>query len=421
MPHHHHSFLYTRVHRDFGAVPKNVKMLIFGTFVYMIGWGIVDPFMSIIIHNITKSYSLAGFFYGLLFATGLVFAIPVGDLSDKVNKIKYAVTSMAAYPVIGLVYFSLAFLSGTLSLVMLFIARLLHGIASLMWIPIDGFVRENSPKGETSATFGLFMTFTKLSYVIAPVFVIPIVFFFGLRLENLHWLLLALVPFPIVAVLLISRIKDSGKSIGKGMKDVIVKDGIFKKEFRDLKKIGFVGYFALLMGFFMRSIEAVIIFLIPLYAISLNFSLIEVSLLFAFISLPYLFSFFLAEAADSFGKVNVITAGFALAALTLIAIALFSSVSITLFAAALCLGFILALLQPAVNGLITDITPRVQDGEMTGMLQAVLKLSGFVSALALGVLSDVFNLRFPFIVFAFLLLGMSALTYSIKGKVVVRI
>ena len=30
MPHHHHSFLYTRVQRDLGAVPKDVKLLLFG-------------------------------------------------------------------------------------------------------------------------------------------------------------------------------------------------------------------------------------------------------------------------------------------------------------------------------------------------------------------------------------------------------
>jgi len=421
LAHHYHSFLYTKVQSDLGKVPKDVKTLIFGMFIYMIGWGIVDPFMSIIIHNITKSYTLAGFFYGLLFFVGVVFAIPVGDLSDKVNKIRYIVLSMSVYPVITLLYFAVSFVEASLSLALLFIARLLHGGASLLWIPMEGFVRSKSPRDETSATFGLFMTFNKLTYVIAPLFLIPIVWFFGISLENIHWLLLLLIPFPIISVFFISKIWCEGLSIRKGVREVIVKDGIFKKEFHDLKKLGFVGYFSLLIGFFMRSIEAVVLFLIPLYARSLNLGLVEISILFSLISLPYLFSFFLAELADSFGKINLISIGFVAASIAMIAIAFYSRVPGVFFIACIFLGLILALLQPAVNGLITDITPRVNDGEMTGMLKAVLKVGAFVSAITLGFLSDAFSLQFPFLVFAVLLLAMSILTYSIKGKVVVRI
>jgi len=63
----------------------------------------------------------------------------------------------------------------------------------------------------------------------------------------------------------------------------------------------------------------------------------------------------------------------------------------------------------------------VQDGEMTGIFTAVLKISGFASALALGLLADAFGLGFPFLVFALMLFAMAALTYSIKGRIVVKI
>jgi len=421
MPHHHHNFLYTRVHGDLNAVPKDVKTIIFAMFVYMIGWGIFDPFMSVLIHNVTQSYSLAGLLYGLFCLVGIGFSVPMGDLAGKINKISFTKKAILAYPFVGLLYFSLAFFSSGLAVVVLFIARTIHGFASLLWIPVADFIRERAPRGQTAATFGLHMTFHRLTYVIAPIFLIPIVLLTGLTIENIHWLALLLVPFPILAAVLLSRIKDKGESLSQGVEEVIVKDGIFRKELQDLKKLGFVGYFTLLIGFFMRALLATVFFLIPLYALSLNLGLIEISILFAIINFPYLFSFFLAELSDRFGKMNLIAIGFALAALTFLGIYLFSSIIITFFIACFFLGFILALLQPAVNGLITDITPRVQDGEMTGMLEAVLKISGFVTALALGILSDAFNLQFPFLVFAILLLAMAAITYSLKGKVVVRI
>ena len=108
-----------------------------------------------------------------------------------------------------------SFLGGGFSLIALFFTRILHGFASLMWIPVEGFIRAKSPKGKTSATFGLHVTVYKLSYVIAPLFSIPLILFFGLTSINIHWLLLALIPFPIISVFLILRIRDEGKSISQ--------------------------------------------------------------------------------------------------------------------------------------------------------------------------------------------------------------
>jgi len=419
--HHNIPFLYTSVHRDLKKIPKNVKILIFGLFVYYIAWGIIDPFFSIFIHNAVGSYSLTGFFYGIFFLVGAFLAVPVGDLADKVNKIKYTAASILSYPVIGMLYFCLAFVSSGFSLVILLVARAVHGFSSLFWVMAEGFIRKKSPKGETSATFGLYITFQKLAFVIAPAFIIPAVIFFGLTTKNVHWLMLLLIPFPILASFIISKISDSGKPFGRGVEEVIVKDGVFVKELQDLKKLGIVGYSTLLLGFFMKAITGIIAFLIPLYALSLNFGLIEISLLFAVISIPYLFSFYLAELSDRWGKVNLITIGFVLAAIALISITQASSNPLMLFATCFVLGLIHALLRPAVNGLITDITPRVQDGEITGLFSAVLNISGFVTAITLGALADAFSLEFPFLVLAILLLAMAALTYSIKGKVVVRI
>jgi len=419
--HRNHNFLYTRVQKDLNAVPKDVKTLIFGMFVYTIAWGIIDPFMSIFIQSIVKSYLLTGFFYGLFFIIGAAFSVPIGGLADKINKIKFTVGSILFYPLIGLLYFSVPFLQAGLALIMLFFARLLHGFASLFWIVEEGFIRKHSPKGETSATFGLYITFYRMAFVVAPLFVIPIVLFFGLTMENVHWLLLSLIPFSILSGFTISRIADSGKPLVQGVREVIVKDKFVKKEFKDLRKMGIVGVFVLLVGFFMKSILSIIIFLIPLYALSLNFGIIEVSLLFAAINVPFLFSFFFAELADSFGKARLLSLGFAFSGIALLAISFSAAIPLVLFIACFVLGIILAIIQPTVNGLITDITPRVQDGEMTGIFTAVLKISGFASALALGLLADAFGLGFPFLVFALMLFAMAALTYSIKGRIVVKI
>ena len=414
-------FLYTKVQRDLNSVPKDVKTLIFGLFVYVLAWGIIDPFFSIFIKSVVKSYSLTGLFYGMFFLSGVILSIPVGGLAEKVNRIKFTILSLLSYPVIGILYFFVVFVASEFALLLLLIALIFHGITSNFWVMAESFIREKSPKGETSAAFGLYITFQKLSVVIAPIFIIALVWLFGLSLENIHWTFLALLVFPILAVLSILKIKDRGMSFGKGVREVVEKDGVIKKELQDLKKMGFIGYFTLIMGFFMRSIGAIISFLIPLYAISLNLSLIEISFLFAAISLPFLLSFFFAELADSFGKTNVIAIGFALAALALLAISFSSGASIMFFAACFVLGLILAILQPAVNGLITDITPRVQDGEITGVLSAVLKISSFVTAIALGIMADFFGLAFPFMVFAVILLIMSVLTFSIKSRIVVRI
>ncbi len=421
MPARRVSFLYTSVHRDLSSVPLDVRRLSFAMFVYMLAWGIFDPFLSIFIYNTTQSYSVSGLLYGLFFLIGVVFALPVGDLVGKVNKIKFIGACMAVYPLIGVLYFSAAIFMGVAAMLVLFIARVLHGFATLLWIAVDDFIREKSPKGKTSALFGLQMTFNRLAYVLAPAFVIAAVLLSGLDIGGVHWLALAIVPLSLVSLALLSRIKDDGEGIGQGLTEVILKDKVFKNELDDLKGLGLMGYFTLLIGFFMAAVDAIMLFLIPLYALTLNLGLLELSLLFAIISTPYLFSFVLAQTADKFGKPKLISFGFLFVSMVLAGIYLFASDPISFFIACFALGLILAMLQPAVNGLVTDITPRVKDGEMTGIFSAVVKVSGFLTAVALGVLSDAFSLRFPFLLFAVLLFGMAALTYLIKGKVVVRI
>ena len=101
---------------------------------------------------------------------------------------------------------------------MLFLSRIFHGVIGTFWVVEESFIREKSPKSETSATFGLYITAYRSCFVLAPLIVIPIVLFFGLNLGNVQWLLLALIPYPILGGLIISRIKWSAKEKAPGSK-----------------------------------------------------------------------------------------------------------------------------------------------------------------------------------------------------------
>ncbi len=84
--HYGHFFLYTRVQRDINALPKGARALIFAMFIYMVGWGIFGPFLSILIHNIVQNYALAGLFYGLLFLVGVVFSAPLVHFLTRLTR-----------------------------------------------------------------------------------------------------------------------------------------------------------------------------------------------------------------------------------------------------------------------------------------------------------------------------------------------
>ena len=415
------NFLYTRVHSDFGAIPSGVKAMIFGLFVYMIAWGIIDPFFSIILHQVINNYSMTGFVYGGFFLVGAIFSAPVGCLADKVNQVRFTVFAIFTYPLVSLFYLSAFFFPTAISFIVLFLARLLNGTCALFWVMAESFIRKNSPKGETSATFGLYITFQRLAYVIAPLIIIPLVLYFGLTFENLHWLLLAIIPFSLLSGLMISRIKDEGGPIMDGIKEMAVKENIVRKELDDLKQIGIMGWLCMLLAFFMRSLESILIFLMPLYALSINLSIVELSVLFGAISIPFLFSFFLAELSDRYSKAGIICIGFLLSAVTLIALALSAPSHPVLIGACFVLGLLLATLQPAVNGLITDITPRMHDGEITGIYMTVIMISGFLSATAIGMLCDLVGLTFPFIALGVILIGLALSTFALRSKIVVRI
>ncbi len=131
---------------------------------------------------------------------------------------KYTAISILSYPAIALLYLFSALLSPAFGLFLLFFTRLLHGFSSLLWIPVEGYIRQNSPKEMAPSTFGPHITFYRFAYVIAPVFVIPVVLFFGLTAVDVHWFLLFIIPSSVLAALIISKIGGRGEPLAQALK-----------------------------------------------------------------------------------------------------------------------------------------------------------------------------------------------------------
>lgn len=140
---------------------------------------------------------------------------------------------------------------------------------------------------------------------------------------------------------------------------------------------------------------------IPLFADEIGFGLNQISLLIGMMYLPYIFSFFFAEIADRYEKINVATGGLILASMTMFfmyfttnnkMIAVFSSL----------IAVALALINPAVEGLITCLTPLHKRGEITGLSVFFHRGGKFFGPLILGFLASSKGIHCVFLVVSIL-------------------
>ena len=400
-------FLYTTVIRDLDEIPHPVKLLMGGVFIYMIGWGVIEPFLSIYINQLFDSYFIVGLLFAVFFFITAVFSAPIGDLSDKAATTKIIPWLMFLYPFIAILYFLGGSFIGFLSFFMVFTARVIHGFASTLWVAVEAFVRQNSQAKHTAGIFGLYFTLQNLAFIIGNTIAIAAIILFGISFSQISVLFFGLLITPVIAALFISKIPARAEPVKTAIKEVIEKDRVFQREIADFKRLGNIASIVILQGYFMTALMVLGLVFLPLVAVNAKLSLVEIAVLVLAIHVPLAFSFVFSEIADRLEKFSLVSAGFFSAALILLAIALFGENTTMLFGSALLLGIIFAILQPTVNALLTEITPFEESGEMTGIFHSVVGISNAINALLIGTLASLFGISFPFIAFAFLFLLMA--------------
>lgn len=396
------------VKKDFVNIPSNIKLVVLAFFIYTLAWGVLEPLQALYFGSFTSNYLGVGIIFALFNIVLLLLALPVGALSDRVKATKLMSIGLLLYPAIGAFYYTAT------SIVNLSVTRLLNGFgATLVWISGESYIRKESPKNKGAETFGLYSTAVNFAIVIGALCGAFLVLFFSIK-----ELFLLLFPIPVIAAIIVLRInplQKKEKTVISGMEDVIEKDALGAKEVNDFFKAGIASFYCLIMTFFGGFYYYLLLVFIPLTAKHINMGISEILLLYALVHIPFLLGFLFSEISDRIGKARMIMLGLLIASVSL-GLVFFSAESLPLFIT-LCFffGLSLSITGPAINGLITDLTPKNESGSVTGLVNAAYYAGGAIGPLTFGALADAFGLIPSFVAVAALAIMLAILTIALKG------
>ncbi len=396
------------INRDFIGIPPKIRMLVFALFVYTIAWGILEPLQAIYFSSFVSSYFEIGVIFALFNIVLLFLAIPAGALSDRVKATKLVQLGFLLYPAIGAFYFTAT------NIIQLNVTRILNGIgATLVWVSGESFIRKNSPEKKTAETFGFYNTAVNFAYVTGA-----IVGAFLIMVFTIRQLFLFLFPIPLIAALLVWRIRLHEKkeqTIIKGMEEVLIEDGLGTRELMDFFSLGLSAFYCLLLVFFGGFFYQLLMVFIPLTAKKISMDLSGILLLYALMHVPFLLCFFFSEITDRIGKPKVIISGLVLTAISLFFVFFFASNIAAFILFCFLFGTSLAIVGPAINGLITDLAPKNESGEITGITNAAYCLGAAAGPLFFGAFADKIGLFESFVAAAIIAIALAILTFALKG------
>ncbi len=179
--------------KEFSIVCISVFLLVLGTF---ISGSLFVPYAR----TLGGSSLTIGLIYSSMYVVRLIFGTPIGWLSQKKGAKRVLVYSLMLYPLIAVAYWV------SWNIPSLLAARLLHGVASAMMLPMAmAYIGEISPQGQEGRYMGLYNLITFSASGIGPVVGGFIYESYGIKEAFLTLFVLALLA--LLLILIMGRMK----------------------------------------------------------------------------------------------------------------------------------------------------------------------------------------------------------------------
>ena len=379
-------------------IPNNVWLILMGLSLYTLSWGFANPILPIYFKQIVNDYSGVGILYSLMYVGGIFLSIPMGNLLDRVKKLKILSYGLFTYSFIGIGYI----LSSFLGPVLLIITRLTHSVTVLsIWLPAQSEIKETCPKNQASNIFAINNLMITCSILIGTIILALFIYLRIINESNLYLTFILLIPIPIFLgtwfMKQANRSTRQCECISQGINNVIYKDKLIMKEVHDVKQYGKTFYIILSLYFILNFASAIVLVFTPLLGIEFGMDLLGVVLLYLVIKIPAMFSFFTHKINKVFGEVNTVY-GLMMILSFLFIIVNFIEYNnlLLLFTILFFISICEAIAKPIMNGIITELTPKNKMGEMTGIESSVAKTAFFLGPIIAGVVADAYNLHVLF-------------------------
>ncbi|MFP4111749.1 MAG: MFS transporter [Candidatus Woesearchaeota archaeon] len=390
--------------KNISKLPKAIKKISLIFLVYMFGWGIVIPFQSIYIKEILGSYSSLGIITFLLYVTSTLWCIPLGAFMEKVSKKWTLVAIFFFYMFMGPWFL---ILSGFLSVLFF---RMYHGVLmSSVWTTAESFMREHSSKNKTSESIGFFDSSFGLGIVLGCVAGGFLMSMIGnmMYLSVTAFALLAL----ILAILFLPELKKRPYFF-RGIKAVFRKGSLLSgygevKKDKELVKL-------LAITFLLVMAAGIVTLLLPLFVYEMGSNYIFIGLIVAASNLPRVFESFFSRIADKNSKRSMILIG-STYSISFFLLVFFTKSITVLFILAFFISLSFSIIRPSIEGAMTTIIPRKKISRISGVISTIKMTAEGMGPLIGGFISDIFGVKYVFLLGAFIMLLLFIFSLSIQS------
>jgi len=360
---------------------KHVRGISVLFLVYVIGWGVVNPYLPLYLRQLLGDYTRVGLVLSVVELFNLVWALLIGPMLDRINK-KTLISSV----LVG--YLPLSFILISLKTLTQFIwFRMYHSfIATSLWLSSEAYLRGHTPQGKAAQTIGLFDFCQGLALVVGGLIGAVLITRIGFDI------LYATSFFALLALLVSLRLPDHTKSHivtslqSWRLSNIAEEIGEYMRN-RRLRNLT-------IYAFPFTFTVAFLGMVVPLFLASIGASLPMVGLATALFNAPVLFESYFSMRQDH-GRTVML--GLVFGAVLFLALYTVTNPTTVLFLTIL-LGIAIAAVHPILAGRFTPLMPKRSIGEYSAVLYATKGLAAGISPLMAGIIADTFGLRYVFLI-----------------------
>jgi MFS transporter, DHA1 family, multidrug resistance protein len=365
--------------------PNSIVSISTIVFVLTIGTGMVAPLLAPYSQKLGASGIWVGLIYSGFYMVRFMIGTPIGKLADRFGPKGILVISMSIYPFIALSYFV------SDSLMTLLGARLLHGVASAMLLPMAmTYIGEVTPKGKEGMNMGIYNTVLFLANGLGPILGGFIADWWGVKEVFLLLLLLAIVTLVLTVTSLSSTRK--GSELIESKREIQANVNVHHSS---VWKNG--SLMALSSIFFISAVLTMfIVSFFPLFGTEKGLSTLQIGILIAIYNLTVgILQIPFGKMADKYNKIKLLyTSSFGVAILFFIIPKLGSF--------ALLGGFVFlfsvftAVVVASSSAVAAETGQRFGMGRTMGYLSSATSLGMVIGPLVSGLMTDLFSTSWLF-------------------------
>lgn len=367
---------------------RPVKAISLLFFVYMIGWGIVDPILPVYVKRVTGNYFSAGLFVSALQFFSLFFSFVIAPIIDRVKKKSLMSVALGLYTGVSPILLALT------TITQFVVFRIYHAaIATTLWVTGDAYVREHSPRHKEAQAIGLFDFGVGLAQVIGGLLAALLIPFLGFNI------IYAVSCFSLLAFFQSQTLPDKKKPallrcIG------CLKITKITQEYADIRKNVRLAR-AVCWAFPFYFSVSLIPMALSLFIDYVGGSLPMIGMVAALFYAPVLFESYFSATKE---KRGVSTMGMVYAAMLFLLLFFAKDIS-TIFVLALLIGIAFSAVHPIFSGRFTELMPRKEIGELSAFIYAMKAFAAAAAPLIAGFIADIWGIKYVFLL-GFVLMGV---------------